>query len=266
MAVTILNQSGIFTTAAGDLPAAKSFSFTPNLNDLIVVIVAQTGGIPTFTVTDNNADGLGVYTSVRSALKGTSADKMTAFVRTSFVGSATATAFTTTGMTGSTGGGIQVVTMTGMSRVGSFAVRNGGNVDNQTTGTTPTVTLTLTPLTTNPLIGYLFNATNGILTAGPSGWTSFTGAGYNTPTTGIRGTDIISGWTNGTVAWGGTSASDYAALVVEFDASVPPGTATPPKPVIVTQVAMHHAVRAAKLSYGWTRNKSGLLIPEMGWS
>lgn len=42
-------------------------------------------------------------------------------------------------------------------------------------------------------------------------------------------------------------------------------SATPPSPTIV-DIAAQMAVRAKKLMYGWSRSKSGILIPEMGWS
>lgn len=221
MTITIVNGGGAFNTTNN---AEKTAVATPPVGALIVVTVGKTGSTGILGISDDNPDGFGSsYNAFLSSLKATSADLMSVFIRNHLIGVSTPTNFTTTGMAPtSTGGGPEVAWITGMAHAGISAVRRSGNQNNGASGAIPSVVLGSAALTTNPLLGYLFNATNGILTAGPSGWTSFVADGYATPAAGIRGTNIVSGFAGGaTITWGGTSASAFCAYAIEFDGSQP---------------------------------------------
>lgn len=211
-AVTLL--ASVFTTTAGN----KSIAGTPAVGDLILLVTAHTGYTGTTAPTDNNADGLGAYTNVTNCLKATSADKMDLWVRNALVGSATSTTFSHNVAVG-TGGGILVLKATGMIRSGSAAIRGSGNQANQATTTTPAPVLSATPLTGNPTISAVFNATNPAGTTIPASFTDRANLGYATPTTGIRGVSRDSGQTTATITWGGTSASAFCSLAAELDTS-----------------------------------------------
>lgn len=210
-AVTLLTS--IFNTTAG----SKGVSGTPAVGDLIVLVTGHTGYTAATAPTDNNAGGGGTYTNVVSALKATSADRADIWVRSALMTSATSTTFTHNAA-GSTGGGILVFKVTGMDRAGTAAIKSSGSQANQASGT-PAPVLSATPLTGNPVISAVFNATNPAGTTIPSSFTDRSNTGYATPTAGIRGVSRDSGQTNATITWGGASASAFASVAVELDTS-----------------------------------------------
>jgi hypothetical protein len=230
-AVAVLGTS-VFTTTAGN----KTITATPTAGDLIVIIAAATGVAGTvgaLSISDNNSDGLGTYTKINSTFTGFStAGGLDIWIRNALIGSATSTVFTAT-QTSSTGGGLVIYRITGMSIVGQGAVRGAGGQSTGTAGTTPAPVLlrrvgttysgTQAALTGNPIVGAIANGTS------PAGLTppaSFTEAptpdlGYSTPPTGLETVFVNSGITASTITWGGTSLTAFASMVVELDASVP---------------------------------------------
>ena len=212
MAAVTLLGTATFTTASG----TKTVTATPAVGDLIVIVVAHSGSTSSVAPTDNNSSG--TYTLINSAVKATSADTMRVYVRNSLIASAASTVFTHAPGTTS-GGGLAVLKITGMTRVGSAAVRGSGIQSNQAAATTPAPVLSLTPLTVNAIITAVFNATSPANTTVPSGYTSLMNLGYSTPTTGLRVASDDSGITNATVTWGGTSATIFASLALELDTS-----------------------------------------------
>lgn len=211
-AVTFL--AGGFSTANG----SKSSIATPAAGDLIIIVTAHTGNTSNATPTDDQS---GTYTEIGTgALKASSADVMRAFVRDSFIPAAVSTTFTHSPGTTS-GGGLQVLKVTGMSRVGLNAIIQSAVQQNQAAAT-PAPVFGAAPNTNNPIIGAVFNATNP---AGMTPRTNFTeraDVGYNTPTTGLEVMSRDSGETATTQTWGSASASAFSSLVVELDSSVPP--------------------------------------------
>ena len=212
MAAVTLLGTATFTTASG----TKTVTATPAVGDLIVIVVANTGSTSSVNPTDNNSSG--TYTLINSAVKATSADTMRVYVRTALITSATSTVFTHAPGTTS-GGGLAVFKITGMTRTGSSAVRGSGIQSNQGAATTPAPVLSSTPRTTNAILTAVFNATNPAGTTIPSTYTDRGNLGYNTPATGLRLASKDSGVTNATITWGGTSASAFASLAIELDAS-----------------------------------------------
>ena len=191
------------------------------LNDLIVVVApcTLTGG--TISVTDNNADGLGTYVQVDSDRTGFStAGVLTVWVRNALIGSATSTVFTAT-QTGSTGGGLDVFRVSGMSYAGAAAVRQTAGQSTGTAGTTPAPVLGAAALTGNPLIGAVCNGTSPATMTPRTSWTEATDLGYATPTTGMETMYRSSGETGTTQTWGSTSATAFASVVIELTAAAP---------------------------------------------
>src|SRR5260221_1979488 len=120
MAITV-TQLGtvVFNTNAGN----KTLVATPSLGDIIVVVGAATG--PTGAaqaMADNNTDGHGTYEVAVNVLKNTSADVMTAWVRSDAIQSATSTTWTAT-QASSSGGGLAVFAIRGATITGPALVR-----------------------------------------------------------------------------------------------------------------------------------------------
>lgn len=212
-ALTLLGSS-TFNTTSG----SKGVTATPAVGDLPVIIAAHTGNTSTAAPTDNNADGLGTYSLINTAVKASSADTMKAWVRDAPIGSATSTTFTSNPGT-SSGGGLAVIKATGMSRKSVAAILQSAIQSNQASGGTPTPVLGAAAQTYNALIAAVFNATNPatMTPRGTPAWTERVDVGYNTPTTGLEVMTIDSGETGTSIAWGSTSGSAFASIVIELD-------------------------------------------------
>lgn len=215
-----------WTTTAGN----KTATATPAVGDLIVV-VAGTSGLAggTTNVTDNNADGDGTYVQVDQDRTGFSTTGvLTIWVRNERIGSATSTVFTAS-QGGSSGGGLCVLRVSGMSIAGRSAVRrigvnsyNTGGQSSGTAATTPAPVMATAVLTTNPVIMAVCNGTNSTTTvAQRAGYTEHFDNGYNSPATGLEVSSRNSGETSTTLTMGGTTASVFASVAIELDASVP---------------------------------------------
>jgi len=213
---TVTHAVTTFTTAAGN----KTGTATPALNDLIVIVVAATG-VATTAVTDNNADGLGTYTKISaSEFTGFSTTgNLNMWVRNALIGSATSTIFSVT-QTSSTGVGLDVYRIAGMSQTGAAAVRGYGGQSTGTASTAPAPVLSVTPLTGNPIITAVASGTNPPALTAPGSFTAtVTNTGYTVPTTGLDTTYASSGITSATVTWGSNSATAFASMAVEFTTS-----------------------------------------------
>lgn len=224
MAAVTLLGSATFNTTAG----SKTVTATPAASDLIVIITAHSGNTSTSATppTDNNSDGLGTYAFVTSALKNGSADVMCVWVRKNKIGSATSTVFTHAPGT-TTGGGLAVLKVTGMTIAGLLAAIRSGASANQASGGTPSVSLGAAANTNNPVIGAVFSATNSTTTvANNASYTERFDNGYATPTSGLEVMTRDSGETGSSVSWGGTVASAFCAVLIELDVTVPAASST----------------------------------------
>lgn len=210
--VTLLDSS--FDTNSG----THTVTDTPSVNDLIAIVVASTSYASGTAPTDNNSGGGGTYTRATIA-QGSNSGAIELYIRDALITSATSTTFThAPGVT--TGGGLVVYRITGMSKAGSAAKRLGAGESFGSASTTPAVAIG-TMLTSNPVISALYNGSNpGNVTVRSSpAYTNDLNTGYGTPTTGIVSSHINSGDTASTLTWGGTTATAYAMIAVEFDSS-----------------------------------------------
>ena len=216
MAITVsLLGTPTFSTASG----TKTVTATPAVGDLIVIITAHTGNTSTTAPTDNNAGGGGTYTIVNTAVKATSADTMKVWVRDNLITSATSTVFTHAPGT-STGCGLVVIDCQGGDKAGLSAIVQSAIQSNQAAGGTPAPVFASAVNTQNAVIGAVFNASNPAALTPRTNFTELFDSGYNTPATGLEVMSDNSGETGTTMTWGSTSASAYASLVVEIEASV----------------------------------------------
>jgi hypothetical protein len=224
------------TTAATttDNTTFTSSSFTPTADDLLVVLIRCTGTVGSNPVLAASANGI-TFTRVINQFSNASAHKQMMFVADQKVpGSPSAMTVTVTLTSGDNASSciMGVIAITGMSRVGTDAIRNFSTtpqisaVDNSKTtgGSAGTATLPAAPLTTNPLLGMVGVISSGGMTP-PTSWTELLDQNNATPTNGFEIVGRASGQTNATVTTG-SNMTVGAFAVVEFDASVPSG-ATP---------------------------------------
>lgn len=214
-----------FTTSSG----TKTVTATPAVNDLIIIITAHSGNTSATAPTDDNNSG--TYTILETAVKNSSGDTMKCWARDTLIGSASSTVFTHA-PGASTGGGLSVLFVSGMTLTGSSAKRGSGKEDNTAGGGTPTPVLSAAALTANPVITSLFKSGTAD-TTDRTGYTRHSGNTYISPNTRLNVLGINSGETNSSLAYGGTSAVEYCDLAVELDSSVPGGTAI--VPIVIRQ-------------------------------
>lgn len=222
MAAVTLLGTATFNTTSG----TKTVTATPAVGDLIVIITAHTSNTSTTAPTDDN--NAGRYTLVGSSIvKATNADTMRFWIRNDFIRAASSTIFTHAPGTTS-GGGLAVLKVTGMSRCGITGaarlvsgVVQFGKQENQAAAT-PAPALPASADTNNPTIGAVFNATNPATMTPPTNWTERNDSGYATPTTGLETVSRNSGFTGTTVTWGSASGSAFCSGIIELDTSATP--------------------------------------------
>lgn len=214
--VSVLGTPQMNTTSG-----THSVTATPAVGDLIVLICCNTGKATTTSPTDNNADGLGTYTLITSALKSSSADILEIYVRDALIGSATSTTFTQAPGT-TTGGGIVVYKVTGMTKYGSTAIKQtAAKQDNQSANTTPAPTFGAGVTSPNPVIAAVLNTTNStsVGTVQPVGFVRGGHNAYATPATSLFTCFSEGGQTGTAMTFDAQSQSAFCSVAVELDSS-----------------------------------------------
>ena len=194
-----------------------SGSFTPAANDLLVVFVHASGTIAADAVL-TDSQNLG-FSLVGKVADGTNVNTSYIFVAQNFAAASAMTVTFGCVSDSATGSVIEVYRISGMSRVGSMAVRQVATSPNQASGGTPAVTFGQAVLTGNPTLGFVSNATSPATLTPPTSWTEGNDTGYSTPTTGMEVVSRASGFTGTTITWGSTSGSAFAAGAIELDTS-----------------------------------------------
>lgn len=228
---TFTAATGFCDTTGGD----ETQTITPNLSDLILLVLGTTGSTTDPVPFDNNPDGLGgagTWYKAISTVKSASADKLSLFVRNGLIGSAVSTIFDG-GLPASTGSIIYVIQIAGMTKAGASAIRSilgvpqvGG--ENNTTPP-PQPQLPANSLTANLLVSAVMDVTNPGGCTAPSGFTRQVNDGMNVPTTGINIATADNGQTTNSFLWG-SGSNPLCDWVAELDASsnfVPNAADTP---------------------------------------
>lgn len=218
-AVSLLGST--FTTTSG----AKQVTATPAVGDLILICIQISEDYGTWTAPTDSQGG--TYTKITE--NNTAGWWVHAwYVRDSFITSATSTTFDLPNPGSDTGGGLAVVKVTGMSKVGSAAVRQSkiSTPTAYSSASPPTTgTWTSAKLTTNPVIGSLFwiNGNTNFHTITPTpGYTELLETGYTGPNASVEIQKIDSGDTTNTMVWGGIAGSGsntYFPIGFELDAT-----------------------------------------------
>lgn len=204
-------------------PAGRTVTATPSLNDLIVVVHANSGFVvgDSDVITDNNADGNGTYTAIGAsnpiARGGGTGGALWISVRNSLIGSATSTVFTETD-TGLTGGGLTVLRVSGMTRTGASAVLQSVGEDTQTESPV-VITFPSATNTNNPIILGCMGEDNPAALGPPTGFTETTDTGWGTPTSGIHVCFVNSGQTASVYTYTSGAFTDHCEAGIELDTS-----------------------------------------------
>lgn len=214
------------TNSTSNAATYTSTSFTPTAGDTLVFIGVFS---ETTTTAPTMTDSLGEsWTLIGTATYNGSANRLYCFIKDNIIG-ASPVAMTTTidlGADAATGGRWAVNALRGHGgRTGSAAAKQFAKVDNQSSGGTPAVTFGSALDTNNATIGMVGNLSSPAGLTPPTGWSEFGDSGYATPTTGGEFVQRNSGSTATTVTWGSTSATAFAACMVELDVSAPGGGA-----------------------------------------
>lgn len=204
------------TTSSTDTTSYASSSFTPGAGSTLVVFVVASD-----TTTDaggmSDSQSLG-WVKVNKTLFNTSTSEVLVFVSQKRTANSSMTVtFDCTG-DAATGCAIMVYEITGITRSGWSAVRQFNSAANQAGGGTPDVGL-YTVVSSNIVLGCVGNLSSPAgLTVPGSGAVEDADVGYSTPTTGA---EVVSrtGSTTGGLTWGSTSATAFAAVALEIDAS-----------------------------------------------
>lgn len=217
----------VTTASTANATSYASGAFTPASGDLLVALVVTSGTDNAGDMSDSQSLG---FDLVAATLKNTSADQVLVFVARATAAASSMTVTYNCFEDAATGAIVSVYGVSGMTRVGSGAVRQYTVVPNAAAGT-PAPAFAASCLTGNPTLGVIGNSTSPAGLTPPTGWTEPTGAitvgtngdtGYATPTTGGEFVYRDSGFTGTTVTWGSASASVYGAIILELDASTAP--------------------------------------------
>ena len=201
-----------YNTTAGN----KSASITPAVGDLLVVCFTESAQTTVGTITDNQG---GTYTVIASVLRAASADYLAIAIRNSLVSSAVSHTVTMTAGGTNTGGGLDVMRFSGMTKTGAAAARQVASQTNQAAGGTPAPVFSSAPLTTNALVAFIANGASPAAMTPPSGFTERQDLGFSSPTRGMETATADSGITSTTITWGSSSGTAFGDIVVELDAS-----------------------------------------------
>lgn len=284
MAVTIASLGTAFTTTAGD----KTVTASPTLGDLIIIVAAATGvaGTVGATAVSDNQSGAnaGTYSKIGSTFTGFStAGGLDIWIRNKLITSNASTVFTAS-QASSTGGGLIVYRVASMSIVGVGAIRGAGGQSSGGAGATPAPVLlgrvgtvfsgTQAALTGNGIITGVANGTSpgGVTIRSAVAYTRDTDGGYTVPTTGFDVGHINSGDTASTLTWGGTSATAFASIAIEIDASVPqydwvnPGKPDKDANRFLQGPVGRQSTWMQGLQREWKRAKSGIYVPELAFA
>lgn len=216
---------GVSTASTSNTTAYTSGSFTPAASDLLIVFVMASGTNDAGGMTDSQ--GLG-FTRIDPTngppVKNSSADTSYLFVANALAANSAMTVTFNCAGDAATGSIIEVARVSGMTEVGSAAIRQSHAHSNLGTGGTPGSAFDSNALTGNATLAFAANGTNPATLIEPTGWTERDDTGYTTPNNGAEYASRDSGFTGTSIIWGATSSSSSSQIVVELDASSPTTT------------------------------------------
>lgn len=209
------NVRGTFiggNTTSGTNPTVVA---VPAVNDLFLVFCVANGNTNAApTCADGNTGG--TYTLIGTALKNTSADIISCFIRDALVPNTTSTTVTVT-IGAHTATEVCVYAISG-AQSGVTAVVQSAFQANQASGTAPAPTFAAAAGVQNLIISFVGNGTNPAGPAVTAGtypvWTRNQNVGQTA--CGLAVETTPNGFTGTTVTWGSASASAFASGLIEI--------------------------------------------------
>lgn len=208
MALAYRTSVAAGNTTSGTNP---SVAITPANGDLFFVFCTANGNTNASpTCSDGNTGG--TYTLLFTALKNSSADIISCFVRNTLVPNTTSTTVTVA-IGAHTATEIVVVAVSGATVAGLAAVAQTATQTNQAGSTTPAPAFSTAASALSLCLSMVGNGTNPGGVTAPSGWTRQQNVGQTA--CGLCVSTINSNFASATVTWGGNSASAFASGAVE---------------------------------------------------
>ena len=214
-----VTHATVYTNTNLNTTSYTSGSFTPVVDDLLLVFVAATTtAIDAATLTGSTGT---TFTRIVTATKATSADRLYAFIADS---KSTATlqtvTFTSTG-DATSGVIIEIIRLAGIPKSGGIGViKQYTSLSNQTAGT-PTFTFTNPVQLYNITLGFVMTGTNSttVITP-PTSWAEGNETGYNTPATGGEYVYRNSGFSGSTITWGNATTTGFGVIGLEINTGI----------------------------------------------
>lgn len=201
-------------------------AFSPAVGDLIVVIAVASSATSWVGTTCTESAGGGTYSMVSSSIEGGGSSRECAmFIADQPCSATTSRTITITGVTGEAGGGCAAFQVTGMVRLGSFALRQESPITQVTAGSTPAAVFPRAPLTENPVFGTVGSTAASVPSVTqPASWTQDVDLNYTIPTAAHEICHRASGETGTTITWGSIIVGSTAGQckVWELDTSSQP--------------------------------------------
>jgi len=208
----------ITTASTASATSYTTGSFTPALNDLLIVMSANSNSLAGLTC--SSSAGL-TFTTLSHAVTITDNSRTLAvFIANELSSSASQTVTVSNGDAGTTGTIISVVRLSGMLLTGNAAVRQ--EKEERTVTGTPSPSFSLPVLSYNPTLAIISNSSNPTTVSQPTGWTGQGDNGYSTPSTGLEYATRNSGFDGTDITWGSTTPTECSNPIYEFNA--PPST------------------------------------------
>lgn len=240
---------------------------TPAVDDLIVIVHGASGWASgeTGTVGDDQGGSYDIVGGDPLSSAGGTGGALWISIRTALIASAVSFTWTVNNQA-ATGGGLTVFRVSGMSRVGSGAVKQVVGESTQTENP-PSIAFGAATLTENPIILAVLGEDNPAGVTPPTGFTEAHDGGWATPTTGIEVCFVNSGQTSSSYAWSGGALTDHNEVGIELDTSAA-ATGHPTMrrwggtPHLGGYAAPHNRIRGKVRGGGsWARRSSGIWVP-----
>ena len=228
----------IATTVRGTISSSTNTdtyttsSFTPTAGELLVLFVELQTLLGIASVSDSQG---GAWTRITSSTRSAGADAAYAYVRTS---TAPASSMTVTisiaqddtipDAPSASGCNAGVFSLVDANGTGAAAITQSQTA-NSAGSSTPTATFSSTTATGNATLLCVFNNTNPSGVTNPTGWSDGSNIGHTLPTCGLRTSYRNSGFAGTAVTWG-SSATNWAVIMLEVNAaaSSSPASTLPP--------------------------------------
>jgi hypothetical protein len=221
MAAVTLYAGGT-TSDTGGTPNTSG-AITPTIGDLIVACVSMPGSVEPGEATLTSSIGGNTFSRIVIAGWPTVRQNFGyIFVADQLIATGEDISQTVTiayATDEGTGSNIALLRVTGMTKVGTAAVRQSGTENDKSSGATPTVAFAGAALTTNPVIGTTVVLLNPGAIGTPSGFTQRANISHATPNNALTADTIDSGFTNSSVVWSTTYGQVGCAAAIELDAS-----------------------------------------------